>query len=321
MGCVDEIFLGVLRYAPTGLVNFSYFWRKFIGPMETSTSVLAYPETVSGIKLLREEGAWKYIDLADGLTEDSLMELFNTMPKDRELCFYEYQFGDLMSDTNGMYVMLQVFEDVCYFWKGNHGRTSSLEWMTFAEAAAMIQKNTSQEDAFLYLVPVAGRFEQRPDFRWHQAPERSPDLQGELARHTLSTLSFRFQRAVRHQTAEFGDFAAGQAVRSPLEIVHHMRNVMAFTASELTGEPRPKLEQLKWTEEIAAFHKVLGKLDEILLTKSYNEILYKKLIQGPISDAITHVGQISMLRRMYGNPVAGMDFFNAEIPTGKSELH
>jgi hypothetical protein len=313
--CVRDSYRGRPHNSDWG--NFHYYCGKIIDSMGMSTSAPAYPESVSGIKLLREEGAWKYIDLEDGLAEESLIALLREMPKDRELCFFEYQFGDLMSDTSGLYVMLQVFEGVCYFWKGNHGRTSALESMSFSEAAALIQKNTSQEDAFLYLVPVAGRFETRPDFRWHKAPERSPDSQGELVRHTLSSLAFRFQRVVRHQTNEFGDFAAGQAARTPLEIVHHMRGVMTFTASELSGQPRAKIEQLPWLDEIAAFNALLVRLDEIFLANSFNEILFKKLIQGPISDAITHVGQLAMLRRLYGNPVPGMNFFEAEIATGK----
>jgi hypothetical protein len=217
--------------------------------------------------------------------------------------------------------MMQVYDGACYYWKGNHGRSSALEKLSFEEAAALIQKNTVQPDAFLYLVPAARRFELRPDFRWHKAPDRAPDDSGELVRHLLATLAFRFQRIVKNQTGDpiahgFGSFAAGQAVRTPAEIVRHMRGVLSFVAAELTGEPRPVIEELTWHEEIIAFHAILQRLDGLFLKDSYPERLHKRLLQGPITDVFTHIGQIALLRRLFGNPVPGMDFFSAEIRTG-----
>ena len=43
----------------------------------------------------------------------------------------------------------------------------------------------------------------------------------------------------------------------------------------------------------------------------------EKLFQGPIADALTHVGQITLLRRMAGSPVRGENYFKAAIAVGQ----
>jgi hypothetical protein len=41
------------------------------------------------------------------------------------------------------------------------------------------------------------------------------------------------------------------------------------------------------------------------------------LFQGPIADALTHVGQLNMLRRTAGSPVRGESYARAEIVRGR----
>ena len=43
----------------------------------------------------------------------------------------------------------------------------------------------------------------------------------------------------------------------------------------------------------------------------------EKLIQGPLADALTHVGQLAMLRGMVGAPVRPESFTGAEIVAGR----
>ncbi|MEM6268129.1 MAG: hypothetical protein AAF998_01775 [Bacteroidota bacterium] len=286
--------------------------------MDAPTSSQIYPETVPGVRLQREEGAWKYIDLGSSLGDATLQELLRTLPTELELCFFDYRFGDRIGDMNGLYVMLQVFEGQCYFWRGNHGRTSPLETKSIPEAAQMIQTNIVQEDAFLYLVPAARRFETRPDFRWKDAPERAPDGQGELLRHLLSAIAYRFRTAVRGMGRDFGDFADGPAVRTPRETVHFMRRQLHFVEAQFRTETAPEIEARSWTEEVKAFPAVLQRLDEALLHHSPNEILFKKLLQGPLSEIQVQIGQLLLLRRAFGYPVIERNLFNAEIRTGNT---
>ena len=280
------------------------------------TKERTFPENIEGISLAHVDGTWKYIDVQADLKRESLQNLLAAMPRELELCFFEYSHGDQIGDTTGMYVMVQVFEGYCLYWKGNHGRTSELQRMRFAEMAAWILENVKAEDAFLYLVPMTRRFETRQDFRWQVAPVQAYDDQAEILRHSLATTYYRLKRAVGGSTAEFGDFEAGGGVRKPREILHHMRQVMEFTRAELSGEARIRTEPLAWEDEIQGFYATLAALDQVLLTFSPNELLFKKLFQGPFSDVLTHVGQISMLRRMYGEPVTGESYFRAKVPTG-----
>jgi len=43
----------------------------------------------------------------------------------------------------------------------------------------------------------------------------------------------------------------------------------------------------------------------------------EKLFQGPVADALTHVGQIAVLRRLAGSPVKGENYFVADIAAGR----
>lgn len=286
--------------------------------METANSKQEFPDNIPGIALLREEGAWKYIDVAAGVPRESLLAMLREMPHNRELCFFEYNDAQQVGDEGGLYVMLQTFRNACYFWKGGQGKETNLERMDISEAADFILANLGPKDAFLYLVPMARRFEERTDFRWHDAPERAADNQAEILRHLLATVALRFQLVVAEAGMNFGDFAGGQGVRTPSEIVFHMRDVLTATWSKLTNAPRPKLTQESWDGEVAGLHAVLAQLDRALLTATANEMLYKKLLQGPLSDVLTHVGQLSMLRRMFGNPLPGRNYFAAPVRTGNT---
>jgi hypothetical protein len=43
----------------------------------------------------------------------------------------------------------------------------------------------------------------------------------------------------------------------------------------------------------------------------------EKLFQGPVADALTHVGQIAILRRLAGEPVKAENYYKAEVTAGR----
>jgi hypothetical protein len=47
----------------------------------------------------------------------------------------------------------------------------------------------------------------------------------------------------------------------------------------------------------------------------------ERLFQGPVADALTHVGQLAMLRRLAGCPIKGENYFRAEIAAGRVGPH
>jgi hypothetical protein len=136
-----------------------------------------------------------------------------------------------------------------------------------------------------------------------------------MLRHFLAALAYRTQKAVRDAPSGFGDFEAGSQTRTPMELVRHMRSVLGYARTFFIGgtyrpEPLPSFE-----EEIEAFHEMLASLREHLDAGSefLEGLTPERLLQGPLSDAMTHAGQLAMLRRLYGDPVAPENFIVADI--------
>ena len=140
----------------------------------------------------------------------------------------------------------------------------------------------------------------------------------EYLRHTLSTIAYRFQKSVRDTSDHFGDFRAGKSVRSPIEIISHMYQVLRVTRIFILEERFDKSvpERLDLNEEIKRFNGELKALDELLSIKELGIDYAKRLVQGPLSDILTHVGQLSMLCRLDDRPIEGEDFSSAPIKTG-----
>src|SRR4030095_6197710 len=74
---------------------------------------------------------------------------------------------------------------------------------------------------------------------------------------------------------------------------------------------------LEWEKETDRFYTLLNQLDLFLASGSILMVPSEKIFQGPLADALTHTGQIAMLRRMAGSPVKGENYFKAEIVNGR----
>jgi len=143
-------------------------------------------------------------------------------------------------------------------------------------------------------------------------------MKNEYLRHTLSTIAYRFQKSVKNTENDFGDFSAGKGSRTPNEIINHMRQVLSATRIYILEKRYEKEtpEKLNLKFEIERFNSELKNIDNILADKKLGINYSKRLLQGPFSDIMTHIGQISMLRRLNGNPIEGEDFSSASIQTG-----
>ena len=137
----------------------------------------------------------------------------------------------------------------------------------------------------------------------------------QLLRHFLASLAYRTQKAVRGAPDAFGSFRAADGVRTPAELVCHMTSVLGFARTFFVGGSyRPdQLPSLR--EEIRRFHDMLHDLGRHLESGSplLDGMSPERLLQGPFSDAMTHAGQLAMVRRLSGTPVAPEDFSVAEI--------
>ena len=136
-----------------------------------------------------------------------------------------------------------------------------------------------------------------------------------LLRHFLAALAYRTQKAVRGASADFGRFSAGNQTRTPAELIRHMTSVLGYARTFFIGgsyrpEPLPSL-----ADEIERFHRMLADLEEHIAsgTKLRDGMTPERLLQGPFSDAMTHAGQLAMLRRLAGEPVPPENFIVARV--------
>jgi hypothetical protein len=71
-----------------------------------------------------------------------------------------------------------------------------------------------------------------------------------------------------------------------------------------------------WDREVQRFFDALQRLDQQLASQPL-QCKAERLFQGPIADALTHVGQIAILRRMAGVPLRGENYYVADIAVGR----
>ena len=148
-------------------------------------------------------------------------------------------------------------------------------------------------------------------------PQRN-DPKRELLRHTLATLAYRGGKALRNSPAVFSEFQAGQGARTPAQILAHLGDLLDWALSMAKGERKwHDSNPLPWDEEVKRFFAALKKFDDYLASSEPLQAPCEKLFQGPVADALTHVGQMSILRRLAGEPVKGENYFVADITVGR----
>jgi len=144
------------------------------------------------------------------------------------------------------------------------------------------------------------------------------DPKKQLFQHTVATLAYRGGKALRNAPPGFADFQAGAGVRTPGQILAHIGDLLDWALSMATGEKKWHDSQPQsWDSDVERFFAALKKLDDFLSSNAPVQASFEKLFQGPIADALTHVGQIAILRRMAGEPVKGENYYVAEITAGR----
>jgi hypothetical protein len=140
----------------------------------------------------------------------------------------------------------------------------------------------------------------------------------EMLRHTVATLAYRAAKAVRGAPAEFAGFRAAPDARTPAEILAHLGDLFDWALIMCDGRQEwHNSPALPWNEGVARFFTALEAFDRRLASGAPLGYAAEKLFQGPIADALTHVGQVAMLRRMAGCPIRGENYFAARIEAGR----
>jgi hypothetical protein len=135
-----------------------------------------------------------------------------------------------------------------------------------------------------------------------------------LLKHFLAALAYRTQKALRDAPPEFADFRAAPQARTPHELVRHMDSVLGYSRTYFVGGAYQPPVLPDFSAAIAHFHEILADVaGHIDLGTELHGITPEILLQGPFSDAMTHAGQLALLRRLSGSPVPPENFIFADI--------
>jgi len=144
------------------------------------------------------------------------------------------------------------------------------------------------------------------------------DEKREFLRHAVATLAYRGGKALRGASAEFASFRCAEGSRTPGEILAHLVDLFDWALSMAEGNQRwQNSEPMAWEDGVCRFFASLQALDQYLASSAPLAVSAESLFQGPIADALTHVGQIGYLRRIAGSPVKGENYFKAEVVVGR----
>jgi hypothetical protein len=140
----------------------------------------------------------------------------------------------------------------------------------------------------------------------------------EFLRHALATIAYRGGKAVRGAPESFATFKVNAASRTPAEILAHVGDLFDWALSLVKGaQAWHDSKPLAWEQETERFFEALGRLDAYLASDAPLGESPERLFQGPIADALTHVGQLTMLRRVEGAPIRSENYHKAEIVLGR----
>jgi hypothetical protein len=139
-----------------------------------------------------------------------------------------------------------------------------------------------------------------------------------MLRHTLATVAYRGGKALRGAPPDFAEYRVAQGTRCPVEILAHISDLMDWALSIAQGQQKWKdTRAAVWDGEVERFFTAMKTLDDFLASDTPLQADPEKLFHGPVADALTHVGQLCMLRRLAGSPVRGESYFTADIQSGR----
>ena len=144
------------------------------------------------------------------------------------------------------------------------------------------------------------------------------DPKREFLRHALATVAYRGGKAVRGAPPTFAAFRASQTSRTPAQILAHLGDLLDWALSIAGGkEAWHNSKPQSWEDAVHRFFTSLKNFDDYLASAEPLHAPAERLFQGPIADALTHVGQIAMLRRLAEAPIRGENYFAADIMAGR----
>ncbi len=144
------------------------------------------------------------------------------------------------------------------------------------------------------------------------------DEKRSFLRHALATVAYRGGKAMRGAPPSFASFTSGDGTRTPVQIVAHMGDLFDWALTLARGQQAWRdSTPLPWDEEVARFFSTLQRFDDYLASDSPLGDAPERLFQGPVADALWHIGQLAILRRLASAPIRGENYHKADIAAGR----
>jgi len=142
------------------------------------------------------------------------------------------------------------------------------------------------------------------------------DEEDRLLRHFLASIAYHASKAIRDAPPGYPELELGTGVRTPRQILHHVTGVLCYAHSFYERVETTRFDHKPWGDELDHFYETLRRLDASMAEGKPREVSGMQILQGPLSDAMAHVGQLLMLRRLAGSPVPSENFIYADIRVG-----
>lgn len=141
------------------------------------------------------------------------------------------------------------------------------------------------------------------------------DRDRQLLCHFLAAIAYRTQKSLRGAPPKYAEFSAGRQCRTPVEILRHMTSLMGYTRTRFVGGTYPREPEglSTFAEEVGRFHDLLEDVSSLIASQEPLPVTAEQLLQGPLADTMTHVGQLALLRRLSGSPVPPENFIHADV--------
>ena len=140
-------------------------------------------------------------------------------------------------------------------------------------------------------------------------------------RHAVATLAYRGAKAVRNAPPDFSEFRPGRGSRSAGEILAHLGDLLDWALSQARGKQHWRDSPVQaWPDDVERFFLAITEFDQYLASGAELHTSPEKIFQGAVADALTHVGQIAMLRRLAGAQIRGENYYRARIEAGRTGM-
>lgn len=149
-------------------------------------------------------------------------------------------------------------------------------------------------------------------------PAAHADAGRAMLRHAVATLAYRGGKPLRDAPDGFGTFSVAEGSRTPLQIVAHLGDLLQWASWAVRGEPLRRDDTVRdWAQQVERFYGGLAAFDAYLASDAPLAISAERLLQGPVADALTHVGQLNLLRGLASAPIPAENYAAADVVPGR----